>query len=279
MASVFPFNQTSKLPGLLIDQLKPVILKQVKQFESISNKLTQRLASLKKGVKCNSAEIQDLKNKLNQLKIIIDNLNKILQRLQPLANRLQTITTTVNTIATILLAIPAIIGVPEGPKNQTLQTIADLIAGITAVVNILNIILNIISQLTNKADSLIKLVEKKLASVCPSENQNNQNNDPNAAAGSDSGLSATALNINNEYPSEFYQLINVSEDDIQRRVDEIINLVENQLNVSDNLNEAPSKVLLNTGAPANTLGKLGDYYIDTNTQTIYGPKPSQNSWT
>jgi hypothetical protein len=45
-----------------------------------------------------------------------------------------------------------------------------------------------------------------------------------------------------------------------------------------NLQEAPSKVLLGTGTPSLDLGKIGDYYIDTDTQTVYGPKPTINSW-
>jgi hypothetical protein len=65
---------------------------------------------------------------------------------------------------------------------------------------------------------------------------------------------------------------------LQDRIDTIQTLLDEQLNVMSNLQEAPSKVLLGTGTPSLDLGKIGDYYIDTDTQTVYGPKPTINSW-
>jgi hypothetical protein len=40
------------------------------------------------------------------------------------------------------------------------------------------------------------------------------------------------------------------------------------------LQEAPSKVYQDNGLPAADLGKIGDYYIDLSTSTVYGPKLS-----
>lgn len=284
MATLFPFNQTSKLPGIVIDQIKPVVIKQLEKFNSITGKIEQRLESLSKNVKCNDVEIIDLKNKLNQLKTILENINRIQQRLQPLATRLQAVTNTVNTIGGILLAVPAIIGVPEGPKTQTIQTIADLVAGINAVVNVLNILLKIIYKIIPKALNLINKAEQTINSLCKTTNDSsaNTNNNPTAALQANNinntELSADIALTNDAFPSEFYQTVNVSNLDIQQRVDSINNLIDEQLNVLTNLKEAPSKILYNAGTPSADLGNVGDYYIDTNTQTVYGPKTTINSW-
>jgi hypothetical protein len=279
VATLFPFNQSSKIPGIVINRLKPTVLKRVEQFNKFADSLEQQLASLNKKTKCNDADILKLKNTLAQFKIAIETLNIINQQLQPLATRLQQINNIAKPVATILLAVPAVIGVPEGPKAQTIQTIADLIAGIASVISILNILLKILNNLSNIANKLLDKVERKLSEICPIENNNNLLNPDSSNNSNSSELSKQDVLINNQYPSEFYRSINTSNSDIRLRVNEINTLLDNQLDVITNLVEAPSVVLYNTGAPDSTIGKLGDYYIDTDTQTIYGPKPSQNSWT
>jgi len=281
MATLFPFNQGSKIPGLVIDKLKPAVLKQVDKFNKLSDNLEQQLVSLK-NAKCNDAKIQQFKFTLAQFKLVIDNLNRINQRLQPLATRLQQASNIAKPVATILLAVPAVPGIPEGPKNQTIQTIADLIAGIAAVIIVLNILLKIFNKLLNIANKLITKAENKLKTICPTDNNLNSGNLTGAVATNDtnsSDLPADVLAINDLYFSQFYQTINTSNKDIENRVSEINLLIDEQLDVITNLIEAPSKVLYDVGIPNNELGNIGDYYIDTDTQTIYGPKASQNSWT
>ena len=78
--------------------------------------------------------------------------------------------------------------------------------------------------------------------------------------------------------SEFYQLINVSDSDIQGREEKIEQLLEQQKSLLDNLIEAPSNVLVNMGVPDNNQGKTGDYYINKQNNQIYGPKVSDTSW-
>jgi hypothetical protein len=44
--------------------------------------------------------------------------------------------------------------------------------------------------------------------------------------------------------------------------------------------EAPSKVIMLSGTqiPANNQGKAGDFAVNNDMQTIYGPKPSDTEW-
>ena len=85
--------------------------------------------------------------------------------------------------------------------------------------------------------------------------------------------------ITNTTDSEFYQLINVSQQDIDLREDLIVQLQQDQRSLLDLL-EAPSNVIVGIGnqQPAADQGKQGDYFINQNTRTIYGPKISDTEW-
>jgi hypothetical protein len=78
--------------------------------------------------------------------------------------------------------------------------------------------------------------------------------------------------------TEFYTEENVSEADLAARSTTIEELVTQQRNLLTSLQEAPSKVYQADGVPAGDLGKLGDYYIDTTTSKIYGPKLAITDW-
>jgi hypothetical protein len=83
---------------------------------------------------------------------------------------------------------------------------------------------------------------------------------------------------NDLYPSDFYRDINVSEQDLLDRANSIQTLITRQLDVLSNLQEAPSTVFQQTGKPTANIGKLGDYYVDTQNLVFYGPKLSDTEW-
>jgi DNA repair exonuclease SbcCD ATPase subunit len=87
---------------------------------------------------------------------------------------------------------------------------------------------------------------------------------------------------NNDYndlvATEFYNERNVSDSDLQERSDNIELLLQQQRDLLSSLQEAPSKVYQDNGLPAADLGKIGDYYIDLSTSTVYGPKLSASEW-
>ena len=55
-------------------------------------------------------------------------------------------------------------------------------------------------------------------------------------------------------------------------------LVEQQKNLLTSLIDAPSQVYREPGAPSGNLGKTGDFYVDTENNIAYGPKPSDSEW-
>lgn len=87
------------------------------------------------------------------------------------------------------------------------------------------------------------------------------------------------IDYNDLVATEFYTDLNVSDTDLDDRSDAIEELLKQQQNLLTSLIEAPSKVYQGEGLPNNNIGKPGDYFVDTKTQQVYGPKVSINSWT
>lgn len=280
MATVFPFNKIPTIPLKILSVLLPVFLKQKKFLNKIVDNLQQKVDGLSKTAKCGDAQILAIRQDLEQLQQLVNNIQRIANLLQPISSGLQTATTVANILIPISLAIPSVVGVPEGPKEQTISALAELLQNISVILNILNGIVSAINEINGRVNSIVSAAQSKLNSVC-NEDDANSSVDP----GSDESEVSTSDNqglsnfeLNNRYTSEFYREVNVSNEDLQGRIDQIQNLLDEQLSVLDNLIESPSSVLRGAGAPNPNLGKSGDYYIDTNTQTVYGPKPSQNSW-
>ena len=72
--------------------------------------------------------------------------------------------------------------------------------------------------------------------------------------------------------TEFYTQTNVSTSDMKKYLDTVTRLVESQQDLLKSLQEAPAQSYNGTTPPDDSLGKSGDYYVDTNENKIYGPK-------
>ena len=97
---------------------------------------------------------------------------------------------------------------------------------------------------------------------------------------------------NSKLDTEFYTEYNVSESDltdrasvIQEYVDQIQSIdnaittsIEISKELSKSILEAPAEIYKSNGVPKSDLGKIGDYYIDLTTNTVYGPKLKLDSW-
>lgn len=278
MATVFPFNKIPTIPLKILSVLLPVFLKQKKFLNKVIGELQQKVDGLSNTATCGDAEINAIKQDLEQIKQLVENIQRIANLLQPITNGLQTATTIANILIPISLAIPSIVGVPEGPKEQTISALAELLQNIAVILNILNGIVSTINDINERVNSIVSLAQSKLNSVCNGDDFSIDSGYDvlQVSTTSNTGISNPALN--NFYNSEFYRDVNVSDEDLQGRIDQIQNLLNEQLSVLDNLIETPSTVFKGTGFPDINLGKIGDYYINTDTQQVYGPKPTQNSW-
>ena len=80
-----------------------------------------------------------------------------------------------------------------------------------------------------------------------------------------------------ELGTEFYSKYNVHDDDLNSYVESITKLARDQENLLASLKEAPAQSHQGSGPPNDELGKLGDYYIDTANNIMYGPK-IESTW-
>lgn len=99
------------------------------------------------------------------------------------------------------------------------------------------------------------------------------------AGGNGIGLESADFDYNDLLGTEFYKDVNVSDFDLDDRAEQIQRMLEQQQNLYKSILEAPSRVYDGAGAPVGSLGKIGDFYVDTQNNVYYGPKMTKDSWT
>lgn len=265
MATVFPFNKVSKIPSVILKQVLNILFKQQQLILNLILQMDSFVLSMPITAKCDDAEVLALKNKLAELQNSIDNLNAILNVLPPVTAAFRTISTIATVISTIQLAIPAVPPAPQGPIAQTISSFADLIANVDACTATLNNIITQMNSFSQQIGTSITGAQQKIADVCKTTS--------GSVSSSNDGTQTQY-----DQTSKFYRPINVSDDDLNQRLQTIQDLIDNGFDVLTNLNEAPSKVITGTGIPTDNIGQPGDYYVNTQNQNIFGPKGQTNSW-
>ena len=256
------------IPVNLIKQLIPVLMKQVETLSTESEKFINQVLQLPSNISCGDPRVQDAKRKLQSLYDLIDTIKQGLNTINVIVPIIGTVSTVAQTLKIVQLAIPAVPGVPSGPITELINTFDSLsknakssISSLQGMVSAINI------QFARINQSLAKAISK-LSAICNTET---------FLVSSDINSALQNLDYNETIPTQFYTELNVSNEDITQRLKLIEELATQQLNILSNLKEAPSKVISGVNTPTNDIGDIGDYYIDTDSQLIYGPK-TNNSW-
>ena len=251
------------IPVNLIKQLIPVLMKQVDTLSAESEKFINQVLQLPSDIQCNDPRVRAAKIKLQSLNDLIETIKQGLNTINSIVPVIGTISTVASGLKIIQLAIPAIPGVPAGPVTELINTFDSLgknakssVSSLQGMVSAINI------QFARINQSLAKAI-RKLSAICNTEIFD---------VSSDINNALLNLEYTDDVPTQFYTELNVSDEDITSRLSLIEQLVTEQLNVLQNLKEAPSKVLSGTQPPISDIGDTGDYYIDTAGQLIYGPK-------
>ena len=247
------------IPVNLIKQLIPVLMQQVDTLSAESEKFINQVLQLQ----CNDPRIRAAKLKLQSLYDLIDTIKQGLDIINSIVPVISTISTVASTLKIVQLAIPAVPGVPTGPVTELINTFDSLgknakssVSSLQGMVSAINI------QFARINQSLAKAI-RKLSAICNTEIFD---------VSTDINDALLNLEYTDDVPTQFYTELNVSDEDITSRLSLIEQLVTEQLNVLQNLKEAPSKVLSGIQTPITDIGDIGDYYIDTDSQLIYGPK-------
>lgn len=236
-----------QIPGLmttgLTSQLSTKLTKMTTQLTAVSSVSN----SIPEGAACDSPEIQ---HALNQ----IADLQKLIADLQKFNNTINTIIKTVQVLATTAAAIKAIqianpITGPGAIVTDIMVTQTLLLANVLATVKGLVSLPNLIDATVSSAQAGIASAIEKVTDACP-----------NAVVPVDQGTA---------------DYLNADLDSLEKTLKDAISDQEGLL-VS--IEEAPSKVYQGAGIPTLDLGKPADYYIDSQSKRIYGPKPNRTSW-
>jgi hypothetical protein len=276
MSSIVPpLDVIPKLPGKAVNLA-------LNQTNKITDKLLQDVSALIQetaqlnSVKCDDPRVQSAKNKLSVIQAQLTEVQELVPRIQQTINTVKTVVTTAQTIKTAITAAQLLNPV-TAPLFAAQQLMAIQDATIVNAIESLKQFQTIPNTITSKLATIVPLLIASISQISSACGDDVNNNIIVPQSVLDE-LQNTP-EYSNVIPSEFYNELNVSDDDLQNRDDVIQQLIEQQQNLLQSLQEAPSKVLYGVGIPQPALGKIGDYYVDSDTQTVYGPKNQQNSWT
>jgi hypothetical protein len=280
MASPFPINQIATPPVLIAARLLPLLNKYIGTLQQLGVvELPNLLENIPTNVTCDDADVRELRNKLEALLNFLEKINDLIAVLSTVVDVLKILAQVGQAVA----AANALIAPTNGAAQSAGESNAQLAQNSLTVANIL---LSIFDRLLALFPTILKSAsetQRFLNNLC-NESNDRVNDFLNNLSGNDTidvtlVTPPTAAEILDQYPSTFYTELNVSDEDLNARYQEIVELIDGGFDVINNLVELPTNVLTGQGAPVDTLGTAGDFYIDTQTNQLFGPKPTNASWT
>lgn len=273
MALQPPFDQAVKPIVNLFSKFSDKLNGLQDKLSDTVNQMQSKVNDLPDNVQCDDPRIQELKDLFDSLNDTISKMQNIFETAQQIVN----ILIIVATITAVALAISLAIVLPTNNAIvKGLEVSSYIVATILGILGLISLGLNIASNKVNSISDQIGPVLEKISNTCSNESFVINTVKRSDSAGQFSGM--TTSEFSDMIASEFYQPVNVSDSDLRDREQKIEQLLEQQRSLIDNLIEAPSNVLSDIGAPQSNLGKKGDYYINTDTNKIFGPKPTDTTW-
>jgi hypothetical protein len=261
-----------QIPSEILKQIIPIVMQQLQTISKLAEQLVIDAAMLASDAKCDDPEVQRLKRVLENLNSAINTFLQTISSISKVSPILSGISSAASILKLAQLAIPSAPGVPSGPVSQLIILFDKLGANSKSAATSLNgVITSIQSELT-RITGLIESIINKLGNIC-----NGDTFDAPPATIINNGNTGNNNNLidNNLYQSIFYDPINVSNVDITQRLTAIQDLVDNNQNVLTSLIEAPSNILFGKTNPLSDTGNINDFYINTETNLIFGPKTNE----
>lgn len=296
---------STTIPAVVLEKLIPIIQAQLSQLTNIGSYLQNALNSLPGNVKCNDSRITDIKQQLKNINDLIQNIKKLQPTLQKVNVAFGTIQITADAVKLVQLLIPAVLGVPQVPFALLANTVDLLGKNCQSASAVLANVSNTMNSAIAKIEAVIALAIVKLSSICVNETFDVSKSVSDkinkklrsVTSGANSaivnkpdtnidGIPITVLNSvkygdgtdEGSYTSLFYTDNNVSQADIDILESIIIELTNLKKSLTENINEAPSNVIISDSPIKGDIGDLGDFYMDTLTKQLYGPKVEIDKW-
>jgi len=273
-AIVPPLDFIPKLPSVAVTET----IKQInKQTDVLLQTVTTTVADsikLPGNCKCDDPRMKKIKEQLAQVQEQITQIQAAIPKIQTTINTVKQI---VNTAVAVKAAISAAQLSNPATAAVFVATQLTLIQDATIVnaLESLNQFQQVPPALTSKIQTVIPPILSALQRV-------------QGACGDDTedisipenllGDAGDVQDYNDLVDTDFYTDDNVKSKDLSDRSDLIEQILRQQEDLLQSLQEAPSAVYQGIGQPAAELGKPGDYYVETSTGAIYGPKVSYTAW-
>jgi septal ring factor EnvC (AmiA/AmiB activator) len=273
-AIVPPLDFIPKLPGKAVATVMKQLDTQTDKLLSQVNKTVQDTVKLPSNIKCDDPRVKKVKQQLTDIQTQITQVTEQIPKIQ------QTIDTVKQVVAVaqgikIAISIAQLSNPITAPVFIAGQLTAIQDATIVNAIESLNQFSTIPASLTSKLATIVPPLSnalKKISNSCGDDDATN------FELPSDLLNENEDIDYNDLVATKFYIEENVAESDLQDRSNSIEELLTQQRDLLTSLQEAPSKVYQQPGIPAGQVGKVGDYYIDTQSSKIYGPKPSSTNW-
>lgn len=257
MAVSPPLDKVAKIPSTLVNKLNVVILDLIINVSAKITNLEKEVNSIPISAGCNNLKLKSALDQLDSINRLIDTIKNLQTPLTSVLSSFKLITNIATAVKVGLLAIP--LPVPAAVSEVVAAQNSTITNALGAVESI-NSVFSIIDTILNSVDRPLANIIQTISNICPDTEFNVSQNVAN-------NINNVANNINNQINDEISQ--------INQTLDE---LVERQTGIIVQYTDPRSQVFTNNIMPTPNLGKLGDYYIDTSTRTIYGPKPENTSW-
>jgi len=278
-AIVPPLDQIPKLPGKAVSFTIKQINTQTDKLLSSVTKIVTDSVKLPINIKCDDPRIAQIKKQLTDIQTQLTTVQANIPKIQQTANTLKQLVTTAigikSSISIAQLANPVTAPLFIAQQLTAIQD-ATIVNAIESLKQFSAIPASLTSKLQTIVPPLIGAITK-VSGIC-NGNIDNLELPIDVIDNGINNITNTTDTTNDLVATEFYTEKNVSQSDLDDRADTIELLLSQQQDLLTSLLEAPSKVYQDYGIPANDLGKLGDYYIDLDSQTVYGPKLSSTNW-
>ena len=281
-AIVPPLDIIPKLPAKAVSLTIKQINKQTTKLMDSVNKTVADTVKLPVNIKCDDPRIKQIKNQLTNIQTQLTTVQNNIPKIQKTVNSIKSIVTLASGIKTTI-SIAQLSNPITAPLFIAQQLTAIQDATIVNAIESLNQFAAVPATLISKLQTIVPPLTSaisKVSAVCNGDVDNLKI--PNSLLPETNNINNDNNDNNDDYndlvATEFYTKKNVSQSDLDGRSDLIELLVQQQQNLLTSLLEAPSEVYQDIGVPSSDLGKIGDYYIDLDTQTIYGPKASATEW-
>jgi hypothetical protein len=280
MASPFPINQIAAPPVLIAERLLPLLNKYIGTLQQLGAiQIPNLLENIPTNISCDDADVRELRNKLEALLNFLEKINDLIAVLSTVVDVLKILARVGQAAALAATIITPTNGAAQSAGESNAQLAQNSLT-------VANILLSIFDRLLASFPTILTSAtqaQQFLNNLC-NESENRVNDFLNNLSGNDTidvtlVTPPTAEELLEQFPSTFYTELNVSDEDLDARYQEIIELIDGGFDVINNLVELPTNVLTGQGSPLNTIGTAGDFYIDTQTNQLFGPKPTNGSWT